>query len=108
MKLFLEAQQQSNETVIKLTNEIKLLKENYKKLELKISVSVNWTNTQYSKLEREKLLRYPLKFSIGFRMIKKTTVKFSKPKLCQEILRVKKELKNSDPSEFDLLKAQLF
>ena len=66
IKLFLEAQQQSNETIIKLTNEIKLLKENYKKLELKILVSVNWTNAQYSNREREKLLRYPLKFFIGF------------------------------------------
>ena len=29
IKLFLEVQQQSNETINKLTNEIKLLKENY-------------------------------------------------------------------------------
>ena len=33
IKLFLEVQQQSNETISKLTNEIKLLKENHKKLE---------------------------------------------------------------------------
>ena len=39
MKLFLEVQQQSNETISKLTDEIKLLKENYKKLESDISVS---------------------------------------------------------------------
>ena len=39
MKLFLEVQQQSNETTSKLTDEIKLLKENYKKLESDISVS---------------------------------------------------------------------
>ena len=37
--LFLEVQQQSNETISRLTNEIKLLKENYKKLESDISVS---------------------------------------------------------------------
>ena len=39
IKLFLEVQQQSNETISKLTNEIKLLKENYNKLESNISVS---------------------------------------------------------------------
>ena len=39
IKLFLEVQQQSNETISKLTDEIKLLKENYKKLESDISVS---------------------------------------------------------------------
>ena len=39
IKLFLEVQQQSNETVSKLSNEIKLLKENYKKLESDILVS---------------------------------------------------------------------
>ena len=38
IKLFLEVQQQSNETISRLTNEIKLLKENYKKLESDISV----------------------------------------------------------------------
>ena len=32
IKLFLEVQQQSNETISTLSNEIKLLKENYKKL----------------------------------------------------------------------------
>ena len=31
IKLFLEIQQQSNKTISKLTNEIKLLKEDYKK-----------------------------------------------------------------------------
>ena len=41
IKLFLEVQQQSNETINKLTNEIKLLKENYNKLESDISVSKN-------------------------------------------------------------------
>ena len=39
IRLFLEVQQQSNETISKLTDEIKLLKENYKKLESDISVS---------------------------------------------------------------------
>ena len=33
---------------------------------------------------------------------KKTIVKFSKCKLCQQFLREKKELKNVDPSEFDI------
>ena len=67
IKLFLEVQQQSNETINRLTNEIKLLKENYKKLELDISVSKTvssllteqmsnlerqcWSNTQYSRRE---------------------------------------------------------
>ena len=32
---------------------------------------------------------------------KKTIVKFSKCKLCQQVLRVKKELKNIDFSELD-------
>ena len=32
---------------------------------------------------------------------KKTMVKFSKRKVCQQVLRVKKELKNIDSSEFD-------
>ena len=41
IKLFLEKQQQSNETINKLTNEIKLLKENYNKLESDISMSKN-------------------------------------------------------------------
>ena len=38
-----------------------------------------------------------LKLVIGFI----TIVKFSKRKVCQQVLRVKKELKNIDPSEFD-------
>ena len=32
---------------------------------------------------------------------KKKILKFSKRKVCQQVLRVKKELKNIDPSEFD-------
>ena len=67
IKLFLEVQQQSNKTINRLTNEIKLLKENYKKLESDISVSKTvssllteqmsnlerqcWSNTQYSRRE---------------------------------------------------------
>ena len=67
IRLFLEVQQQSNETISKLTDEIKLLKENYKKLESDISVSRTvsslltdqmnnverqcWANTQYSRRE---------------------------------------------------------
>ena len=39
IKLFLEVQKQSNETISKLTNEIKLLKIHCKKLESEISVS---------------------------------------------------------------------
>ena len=39
IKVFLEVLQQSKETINKLTDEIKLLKENYKKLESNISVS---------------------------------------------------------------------
>ena len=35
---------------------------------------------------------------------KKPIVKFSKRKLCQQVLREKKELKNTDPSGFDFLK----
>ena len=38
-----------------------------------------------------------LKLVIGFI----TIVKFSKRKVCQQVLRVKKELKNIDPSGFD-------
>ena len=65
MKLFLEVQQQSNETINKRTDEIKRLKESYKKLESDISFSrtvsslltdqVNnverqcWANAQYSR-----------------------------------------------------------
>ena len=67
IKLFLEVQQQSNETTNKLTNEIKLLKENYNKLESDILVSKTassllteqmnnverkcWANAQYSRRE---------------------------------------------------------
>ena len=67
IKLFLEVQQQSNETICKLTDEIKLLKENYKRLESDISVSRTvsslltdqmnnverqcWANAQYSRRE---------------------------------------------------------
>ena len=39
IKVFLEVLQQSKETINKLTDEIKLLEENYKKLESNISVS---------------------------------------------------------------------
>ena len=34
-------------------------------------------------------------------MIKKSVVKFSKRKVCQQVLRAKKKLKNIDHSEFD-------
>ena len=42
-----------------------------------------------------------MKLAIGFCNDEKTIVKFSKCKVCQQVLRVKKELKNIDPSEFD-------
>ena len=67
IKLFLEVQQQSNGTMSKLTDEIELLKENYKKLESDISVSRTvsslltdqmnnvegqyWVDAQYSRRE---------------------------------------------------------
>ena len=67
IKLFLEVQQQSNETTSRLTDEIKLVKENYKKLESGISASKTvsslltaqmnnlerqcWSNAQYSRRE---------------------------------------------------------
>ena len=144
IKLFLEVQQQSNETISKLTNEIKLLKENYKKLESDISVSKTvssllteqmnnverqcWANAQYSRHECLEVVGIPSSVKIKdlegkvcsvFNRIgiavnpddieachrlyndKKTIVKFSRRKLCQQVLRVKKELKNVDPSEFD-------
>ena len=73
-------QQQSNETISKLTNEIKLLKENYKKLESDISISKSvssllteqmnnverqcWGNAQYSSLECLKVVRIPSSVNI--------------------------------------------
>ena len=144
IKLFLEVQQQSDETMSKLTNEIKLLKENYKKLESDISVSktVNslltdqmynaerqcWANAQYSRRECLEVAGIPSSVNVKdlegkvctvFNRIgvavkpddieachmlcndKKAIVNFSKRKLCQQVLRVKKDLKNIDPSEFD-------
>ena len=144
IKLFLEVQQQSNETKNKLTNEIKLLKENYNKLESDVSVSKNvssllteqmnnverqsWANAQYSRHECLEVVGIPSSVSIKdlegkvctifnrigvavkpddieacYRLYSniKTIVKFSKCKVCQQVLRLKKELKNIDPSEFD-------
>ena len=144
IKLFLEVQQQSNETISKLTDEIKLLKENYKKLESDISVSRTvsslltdqmnnverqcWVNAQYSRRECLEVVGitssvkikdldgkvYLVFNGIGvtvnpddieachkFYNEKKTIVRFSKHKLCQQVLREKKELKNVDPSELD-------
>ena len=46
------------------------------------------------------LNRMMLKLAIGFIMTK-TIVKFPKRKVCQQVLWVKKALKNIDPSEFD-------
>ena len=41
IKLFLEVQQQSNETTSELTNEIKLLKENYNKSDISVPKTVS-------------------------------------------------------------------
>ena len=144
IKLFLEVQQQSNETISKLTDEIKLLKENYKRLESDISVSRTvsslltdqmnnverqcWVNAQYARRECLEVVGIPSSVKIKnlegkvcsvfnrigvavnpddieachrFYNDKKAIVKFSKRKLCQQVLREKKELKNVDPSEFD-------
>ena len=80
IKLFLEVQQQSNETISKLTDEIKLLKENYKKLESDISVSRTvsslltdptnkvekqcWANAQYSRRECLEVVGLPFSVKI--------------------------------------------
>ena len=80
IKLFLEVQQQSNETKSKLTNEIKLLKEKYKKLESDISVSKTvssllteqmnnvvrqcWANAQYSTRECLEVVGIPSSINI--------------------------------------------
>ena len=56
IKVFLEVLQQSKETINKLTDEIKLLKENYKKLESDISVSKNVSSLltdQMNNVERQ-------------------------------------------------------
>ena len=133
IKLFLEVQQQSNETISKLTDEIKLLKENYKKLESDISVSKNvsslltdqmnnverlcWANAQYPRRECLEVFGIPYSVKIKdlggkvcsvFNRIgvpvnpddieachrlyndKKMIVKFSRRKLCQQVLQEKK------------------
>ena len=80
IKLFLEVQQQSNETISKLTNEIKLLKENCKKLKSEILVSktvssfltdqINnverqcWVNAQYSRCECLEVVGIPSSVNI--------------------------------------------
>ena len=50
-------QQQSNKTVSKLTNEIKLLKENYKKLESGISVSKTVSSLLTDQMNRGRMSR---------------------------------------------------
>ena len=140
----MEGQQQFNESINRLTNEIKLLKENYKKLESDIAISKTvssllteqmnyverqcWSNAQYSRRECLEVVGIPSsvntrdledKACTVFNRVgvavkpddieachrlyndKETIVKFSKRKDCQQVLRVKKELKNIDPSEFD-------
>ena len=144
IELFLEVQQQSNETISDLTNEIKLLKENYKELESDISVSKTVSsllteqmnnverqclaNALYSRRECLEVVGIPSlvnvkvlegkgctvfnRISVAVKTLdieachrlyndKKTIAKFSKRKVCQQVLRVKKELKNTDPSKFD-------
>ena len=76
----MEVQQQSNETINRLTNEIKLLRENYKKLESDISVSKTvssllteqmnnierhcWSNGQYSRRECLEVVGIPFSVNI--------------------------------------------
>ena len=57
IKLSLEVQQQSNKTVSKLTNEIKLLKANYKKLESGISVSKTVSSLLTDQMNRGRMSR---------------------------------------------------
>ena len=73
-------QQQSNETISRLTNEIKLLKENYKKLKSDISVSKTvssllteqmnnverqcWSNAQYLRRECLEVVGIPSSVSL--------------------------------------------
>ena len=47
------------------------------------------------------LIRTILKIAIGFIITKKRLSNFQNKKLCQQVLREKKELQNVDPSEFD-------
>ena len=144
IKLFLEVQQQSNKAISKLINEIRLLKENYKKLESDRSVSKTvsslltnqmnnvknqcWASAQYSRRECLEVVGIPSSAKIKdlegkvcsvfnrtgvvvnpddieachrLYIDQKKIVKFSKRKLCQQVLREKQELKNVDPSEFD-------
>ena len=76
----MEVQQQSNETISTLSNEIKLLKENYKKLGSDISVSKTvssllteqmnyierqcWSNAQYSRRKCLEVVGIPSSVSI--------------------------------------------
>ena len=127
-------QQQSNETICKLTDEMKLLKENYKKLKSDISVSRTvsslltdqmnnverqcWANAQNSRRECLEVVGITSSVKIKdldgkvylvfnrsgvainpddieachrFYNDKKAIVRFSKHKLCQQVLREKKE-----------------
>ena len=47
------------------------------------------------------LIRTILKIALGFIITKKRLSNFQNKKLCQQVLREKKELQNVDPSEFD-------
>ena len=132
IKLFLEVQQQSNKAISKLTNEISLLKENYKKLESDRSVSKTvsslltnqmnnvekqcWASAQYSRRECLEVVGIPSSAKIKdlegkvcsvfnrtgtvvnpddieachrLYIDQKKIVKFSKRKLCQQVLREK-------------------
>ena len=90
IKLFLEVQKQANKTISRLTNEIKLLKENYKKLESDISVSETvsslltgqrnnverqcWSNAQYSRRECLEVVGIPSSVNIKDLEVKVCTV----------------------------------
>ena len=61
------------------------------------SKSINWLLVVNELMLNERISELPTDFV----MIKKATVKLLKQKFCQQVLRVKKELKNIDSSEFD-------
>ena len=124
----MEKPQESNEPISTLNNEIKLLKENYKRLESEILVSktvssllpdqINnvekqcWANAQYSR--RECLEVVVIKSSVNINdlggkvcsVFNRSGVAIKpddigKQKLGKQVLQVKKELKNADSIEFD-------
>ena len=137
IKLLLEVQQQSNETISRLPNEMKLLKENCKKLESDILVSKTVSSLlteQMNHVKRQcwreclEVVAIPSLVNIkdlegnvcrDFNRIgiivklddieachrlfhdKKRLPNFQNIKICQQVSRVKEELKNIDPIEYD-------